>query len=175
LVFDGGTSEHVFNIPKVLENYHKMLKVGGRIIHASPTSNYVDHGFYMFSPTLFYDYYLANRWEIIEALFICHSYRHDKRLWDIYRYTPGCLNSHSYGGLNKGLYATFFIARKRADSTFNAPVQQGYYLKVWDNKTNESWAKRIFRSLPGSLRGFIHYILTSIVPLRYYLKRVARY
>jgi hypothetical protein len=48
LIYDGGTSEHIFDFPKVLENYNKMLKRGGRIMHVAPSSNHVDHGFDMF-------------------------------------------------------------------------------------------------------------------------------
>src|SRR5262249_30321510 len=57
VIIDHGTIEHVFHIPNALLNLFRMLKIGGRLIHSSPTSNLVDHGFYMFSPTLFYDFY----------------------------------------------------------------------------------------------------------------------
>ena len=111
LIVDVGTSEHIFNFPKVLENYNKMLKVGGRIIHGLPSSNHVDHGFYMFSPTLFRDYYSANNWEIKDCLFFRYS-RILEGLWDIYEYTPGCLDRFSFGGLNNGLYGVFFVVKK---------------------------------------------------------------
>ena len=61
MIIDGGTMEHIFHIPNVLNNIYRMLRVGGRIIHISPSSNYVDHGFYSFSPTLFYDFYQTNK------------------------------------------------------------------------------------------------------------------
>jgi len=60
LVYDGGTTEHCFSVPDVLGNAARLLKVGGRIIHHLPLNNWVDHGFYQFSPTLFFDYYGAN-------------------------------------------------------------------------------------------------------------------
>jgi hypothetical protein len=37
-----------------------MLKVGGRLIIMVPASNSIDHGFYSFSPTLFFDYFADN-------------------------------------------------------------------------------------------------------------------
>jgi SAM-dependent methyltransferase len=63
-IFDGGTIEHVFHVPNSLANIGNMLKEGGRVYHLSPSSNYIDHGFYMFSPTLFWDYYSANRYDL---------------------------------------------------------------------------------------------------------------
>ncbi|MBI2839850.1 MAG: hypothetical protein HYX75_16170 [Acidobacteria bacterium] len=60
LIVDGGTIEHIFDIKQALMNINRMLRSGGRIIHMSPMSNYVEHGFYQFSPTVFFDYYGVN-------------------------------------------------------------------------------------------------------------------
>ena len=51
VILDSGTLEHVFHLPQVLKNIYDMLKVGGRVIHLLPSSNWIDHGFYSFSPT----------------------------------------------------------------------------------------------------------------------------
>jgi hypothetical protein len=59
LIYDGGTLEHCFNPAEVLRNTVHMLQVGGRIIHHTPMNNWVDHGFYQISPTLFFDFYSA--------------------------------------------------------------------------------------------------------------------
>ena len=70
VIYDGGTLEHVFNFPISLANISRMLKTGGYAIHASPSSNHVDHGFYMFSPRALYEYYVANSWEIVESVIL---------------------------------------------------------------------------------------------------------
>jgi SAM-dependent methyltransferase len=59
LVLDSGTLEHVFDVRQALENVVRAARVGGWVIHFSPAAD-VDHGFYSFSPTLFYDLYEAN-------------------------------------------------------------------------------------------------------------------
>jgi hypothetical protein len=48
VIFDGGTMEHVFNVPTVLANIHAMLKVGGRVIHVAPSSNMIITDFIAF-------------------------------------------------------------------------------------------------------------------------------
>ena len=53
-VFDGGSLEHVFNFPVALKNCMEMVKVGGSFITITPANNYCGHGFYQFSPELFY-------------------------------------------------------------------------------------------------------------------------
>jgi hypothetical protein len=69
LVFDGGTTEHCFNVPQVMRNAVNLLKsedkdgTAGMIIHYLPMNKSIDHGFYQFSPTLFFDYYAANGFE----------------------------------------------------------------------------------------------------------------
>ena len=64
-VFEAGTLQHVFDLPQVFANLHALVREGGRVIHGmAPSTNHVDHGFYMFSPTLFHDFYTANGWRI---------------------------------------------------------------------------------------------------------------
>jgi len=60
LIFDGGTMEHCFNVPSVLSNTVRLLKIGGYIVHLNPLNNWIGHSFYQFSPTLYYDFYYDN-------------------------------------------------------------------------------------------------------------------
>jgi hypothetical protein len=54
IVYDGGTLEHVFNFPQALKSCMEMLKVGGRLILHTIANNWMGHGFYQFSPELFF-------------------------------------------------------------------------------------------------------------------------
>lgn len=54
VVFDGGTLEHVFNFPQAIKNCMNMLEVGGHFISITPANNQFGHGFYQFSPELFF-------------------------------------------------------------------------------------------------------------------------
>lgn len=54
VVFDGGTLEHVFNFPVAVKSCMDALQVGGHFIAISPTNNQSGHGFYQFSPELFF-------------------------------------------------------------------------------------------------------------------------
>jgi hypothetical protein len=126
VVLDSGTIEHVFHVPNALKNIFHLAKVGGRIIFLSPASNHMDHGFYMFSPTFFFDYYAANGF-IIETMYVV---RYDQSLdgpWDIYEYQPGAWQDLAMGGLDDKPYAIFVVATKTPHSTCNAVPQQGYY------------------------------------------------
>lgn len=54
LVLDGGTLEHVFNFPRAMANCMEMLEVGGHFLGISPANNFMGHGFYQFSPELYF-------------------------------------------------------------------------------------------------------------------------
>ena len=54
LVYDGGTLEHVFNFPLALQNCMEMVKPGGHLFIHTIINSYCGHGFYQFSPELFY-------------------------------------------------------------------------------------------------------------------------
>lgn len=139
VIFDGGTMEHCFNTPQLLQNLFSMLKIGGRVIHLSPTSNMVDHGFYMFSPTLFWDYYRGNNWEVKAANLIELTQNSDVDPWLVYEYTPSCLRELSVGGFRNGkILDTWFICQKLKHSTGSVFPQQGSYIEEWTrSKSNE--------------------------------------
>lgn len=54
LVVDGGSLEHVFNFPQALRNCMEAVALGGHLVIVTPANNYFGHGFYQFSPELFY-------------------------------------------------------------------------------------------------------------------------
>jgi len=54
LVFDGGTLEHVFNFPQALLNAMQLIKPGGWYAGFTCGNNWFGHGFYQFSPEVYY-------------------------------------------------------------------------------------------------------------------------
>jgi hypothetical protein len=49
-VIDGGSLEHIFNVPVALANLMRLVRVGGRVFIGTPSNNLCGHGFYQFSP-----------------------------------------------------------------------------------------------------------------------------
>lgn len=69
-VLDSGTLEHIFDVKSVMENIVKSVKLGGYVLQMIPAQNFLNHGFYQFSPTFFYDFYTANGFNIVESYLI---------------------------------------------------------------------------------------------------------
>src|SRR5579863_9707713 len=66
-VMNLGTAEHVFNIGQVFKSVHDYTVPGGLMIHALPFSGWVDHGFFNFNPTFYWDLAAANGY----AMMLC--------------------------------------------------------------------------------------------------------
>lgn len=56
-IYDGGTTEHVFNVPVALENIFRMLKPGGRLIGLNPLNGMPGHAMYQFSAELVFGFW----------------------------------------------------------------------------------------------------------------------
>jgi SAM-dependent methyltransferase len=56
-VIDGGCLEHIYNLPQALENISRLCADDGQIIHVLPANNLCGHGFWQFSPELFFSLY----------------------------------------------------------------------------------------------------------------------
>lgn len=65
LIFDGSTLEHIFGISNAIGHIVDMLRIGGHVVHISPTNNFIDDGFYQLSPLFFQEFYQANGFEIV--------------------------------------------------------------------------------------------------------------
>lgn len=57
VIYDGGTCEHIFDLPTAYQNIHRMLKSGGTLIGHSPCNNWINHAFYQISPEMVYGFW----------------------------------------------------------------------------------------------------------------------
>ena len=124
LIIDSGTIEHIFDVRQVMENIVAMCRMSGWVVHIAPASNFMDHGFYSFSPCFFYDFYGANGFDD----FTCH----------ILQLNPdNMLERSSYFQYHYGmdlrpltapfrLVLVFFAARKRYAKPLVIPTQGEY-------------------------------------------------
>jgi hypothetical protein len=53
-VIESGTLEHVFNFPVAVKNCMELLEENGWYIGLTPANNFLGHGFYQFSPELYF-------------------------------------------------------------------------------------------------------------------------
>lgn len=83
-VIDGGCLEHIYNIPQALKNCSVFCKPGAQILHILPANNFCGHGFWQFSPELFFSLYSnANGYQDTEVFL---AYSSDTSKW--YKVNP---------------------------------------------------------------------------------------
>lgn len=147
LVYDGGTMEHCFSPPDVLCNAARLVKKGGRIIHHLPFNNWVDHGFYQFSPTLFFDFYEANGFA--EPSLLLHFSSRGREKYIAYDPRRDGMIPYSLGG--KAQVMGFFTATKAATvDSITFPIQ-GRYRRAFGGEGARQeapgWLGKLRRSL----------------------------
>ena len=127
-VLDFGCLEHVFDFPVAWRNCTSLCRVGGHILHSLPANNLTGHGFYQFSPELFFNLYRAkNGFELVGLWF---AQKADPKHWwkvanpSTVRRRVTLRNSHEVYML--------VVARKVADlGHMPAPQQSDYAQQEW--------------------------------------------
>ena len=136
LVLDSGTLEHVFDIAAGLRHCVRMVRSNGRVIHLTPSSNCVEHGFYSVSPTLFADFYAASGFAV-NRVWLCECPIDLPRgVWQIYDYATASERFISLGQLSDKIWFTFSVATAGQSVAPKIP-QQWIYTQTWSKAASE--------------------------------------
>ncbi len=131
-VFDGGCLEHIYNVPQALKNCSLFCKPGGQILHALPANNCCGHGFWQFSPELFFSLYSKNNGYAETEVFIA-DLTNTKKWYRVKQPTNGRrVNVKS----SRPLYV--LVRTVLQEEKFNhADVQQSDYVFEWTASNQE--------------------------------------
>ena len=151
LVFDAGTLEHVFNFPVAIRNCMELLKVGGHLVLHTPANNYFGHGFYQFSPELFFRVLSEENGFHVERMFAVEShgsnFDFEGRWFEVA--DPKAVRSRVQL-INDRPVLLFILARKIAQcEIFARTPLQSDYVAAW----KDTLALPGRKSAPGNLRG----------------------
>ncbi|MBC7992654.1 MAG: hypothetical protein H7Z15_05360, partial [Rhizobacter sp.] len=127
-VLDFGCLEHVFNFPVAWRNCVDLCRVGGHIFHSLPANNLSGHGFYQFSPELFFNLYQAQNGFELRGLWF--AMKGDRLHWwkvanpmEVKRRVNLC-NSHE-------VYMLVIARKLREVGPLPAPQQSDYAQAEW--------------------------------------------
>lgn len=65
-----GTAEHIFNVFQFFKTVHECTNSNGIMLHVMPFLGWIDHGFFNFQPTFYWDLAEANLYQVKAFLFI---------------------------------------------------------------------------------------------------------
>ena len=128
-VIDGGCLEHIYNVPQALHNCSAFCRPGGQILHMLPANNCCGHGFWQFSPELFFSLYSRENGYTDTEVFLADLSKTSK-WFRVKRPAPG-------ERVNvKSMSASYVMVRTVLLGTdFNhASVQQSDYVFEWQKQ-----------------------------------------
>lgn len=171
VVFDGGTLEHVFNFPAAIKNCMDFLKPGGHFISITPCNNQCGHGFYQFSPELFYSLFTKQHGFAMIFMYLAVELPNGIRDWyevinpEVAKARVTLLNA----------YPTYLmiLAKKEFDYVHELKVFQSDYSTIWTSHSvaNEQLPLGFFVSLyrklfPKKIRDYIYRLKSGRSDLR---------
>ena len=127
LVFDGGTLEHVFNFTTALKNCMQMVKPQGRFVSVTMPNNWCGHGFYQFSPELFFRALSPeNGFSVVEMYFADVEGRHFYRILD-----PAVVRERVQLWTSDPVFLLVHARRDAVREVFATVPQQSDYVSDW--------------------------------------------
>lgn len=141
-VIDAGSLEHVFNFPEAIRSVMQLVEKGGHFLCISPWNNLAGHGFYQFSPELFYRIFSnENGFEVEKMLFL------ERGRWFSVQ-DPKAAGARIEMRDSKPLELHVSARRTKTGPIFLHWPQQSDYSRAWDfgrqnPKSSSSWAKKI--------------------------------
>ena len=170
LVIDGGSLEHIFDVKTSISNCMNMVKEGGYFISFFPTNNFTNHGFYQFSPELFFRCFSEeNGFEEGKT----YLYFEKKKLNLYELIDPKILNRRNQFKSNKYTMG-FFISKKiEHRNLIDINVNQSDYQTRWSKKEltnrktfNKKIIDRIKQFLPSNFKKKLHNIYEFILLIK---------
>jgi hypothetical protein len=148
-IFDGGTLEHIFNYPAALRHCLELLRVGGHFVTVTPASGQMGHGFYQFSPELFFRVFSAENGFALRKIILYDCSKPDADFYEV--------KDPAQTGLRSGLTTSraiqmLVLAQKIAEKPlFASPPQQSDYVAAWESHKARARDKNV-KDDSGALR-----------------------
>jgi hypothetical protein len=161
LVVDGGSLEHIFNFPIAIKNCMELIENDGFYIGITPTNNFLGHGFYQFSPELYYRVFNETNGFKVLKMYIYIDQRNGKT--SIFEVSdPNDVRSRVTLQNSHPTYL-FVIAQKTEEKEIfkKTPQQSDYENIVWKRSSNEGTTPKV-KSFPFLRRLFPVYIKNKV-------------
>ena len=150
VIVDGGTIEHVFNFPQAIKNCMEMVAPGGHYLGITPVNNTMGHGFYQFSPELYFNIFRKENGFEVKKIIMYVQYP-DGRCSDWYEVMdPHTVKNRVMLTNSNPTYMMIIAQRTAITEIFSMPPQQSDYETLWAIK--ESLSKNEKPAKEGKLK-----------------------
>ena len=166
-VIDIGASEHIFNIPQALQNLKDLCSINGHLLIISPANNWLGHGFYQFSPELFFRTFDTQSGFDIRKLFLIKLKLSGDTWYELS--DPKRLGRRGTIVTRNRCYVALLATKISGENGQDLP-QQSDYETAWESP-NTSRLGTFYLSLPWILRRLV---ALTLVPIRIRVKNRMR-
>jgi hypothetical protein len=179
-VFDGGVIEHVFHASVAWQTCMRLARTGGHVCSCSIANNECGHGFYQFSPELFFRLFEATNGFQLRSLLLEEQ---GLRGWRWYAVQDPAALQARVCCINVRPLHLKVLARKQRDDGGRFPdVQQADYQRAWQGadagtattggteqvqaRQRVSFKRRLASLIPASLRGHAQHVYRTYLVTR---------
>ncbi|MEX2174296.1 MAG: hypothetical protein WD872_08035 [Pirellulaceae bacterium] len=145
VVHDGGTIEHVFNIPQAFKNCMEMVAVGGHFTQVNVANNYMGHGFWQVSPELLFRIFSPPNGFQTEAVLLHEVV--PGGAWYVVA-DPDQVRARVELCNSNPTYVMTIAKRIASTEIFATPPLQSDYVALWDTTLNPP-PERVFPAPTG--------------------------
>ena len=82
-VLDAGTLEHIFNYPAALVHCLETVRPQGHFVTITPANNFMGHGFYQFSPELFFRVFSEENGFVLKKIILHDMFKTDAVFYEV--------------------------------------------------------------------------------------------
>lgn len=170
LLFDSGSLEHVFNVPEALDSYAKLVRPGGWMVLDMPANGCCGHGFYQFSPELFFQYFEGHRGCRVAAVFCVEDEPLGK--WFLVP-SPASIRQRVYLHGSKALHIYVIVQRLEAGSPAPSEPVQFDYDQAWRGD-GEAEPTALPKTQSGGWKEMARSLVRRLAPIAYWRWSVIR-
>lgn len=173
-VFDGGTLEHIFNYPAALTHCLELVKPGGHFVTITPAFGQMGHGFYQFSPELFFRVFSEDNGFALRKIILFDAAKADADFIEVKDPAATGLRTELAG--KRPMQLAVLAKRTAIKPMFVHPPQQSDYMAAWQRHSQAKNKKRDESTWLWRLRVKLSPFWPSwLRRLRDFIKRQRRY
>lgn len=169
VVVDAGTLEHVFDFPAAVRNCMRMVESDGHLLTVTVANNMAGHGFYQFSPELFYRVFSEANGFRVERMLVTEI--SSARWYEVS--DPLAVGERVQLRTYRPVYLCVAARRVAVGPVLAAAPQQSDYVSAWRDggesvRSVRAGAKLVERYAPHSvtrlLRSVYHLAQATVLP-----------
>ena len=166
VIIDGGALEHIFNFPVAISNCMNLVRKDGSLFIFSMANNHMGHGFYQFSPELYFRIFENNGFMVNDVVLDEHKYPGPEisPIGKCFKVKdPKLVKSRISVVSTKPLLIMVHAVRNEVQELFSSYPIQSDYTVAYETKSNSKVSstsgikgilKKIFRKMPENFRNF---------------------